>query len=195
MTGRRTKGTGLLPALLSAAAALLTTTAGHAQTGPAAALPAPSATVPDTTEALAQLSQLAWLGGCWRSDGGEAGTVEHWLPPVAGTMMGVSRTVRRGRTAAFEFMQIRPGEDGRLGFVAQPSGKPPTLFPVLRFTPSEVVFENPGHDFPQRVIYRQDAPDHLRARIEGMSRGAARGIEYPMSKVACEAPALGVPPR
>ena len=174
--------------IVIATAALLTTSAAHAQTPAAVAPTLPAVAAADSAEALAQLAQLAWLGGCWRSDGGEAGTVEHWLPPVAGTMMGVSRTVRRGRTVTHEFMQIRPGDDGRLAFLAQPAGQAATRFPVLRFAPGEVVFENPGHDFPQRVIYRQDAPGHLQARIEGLRNGALRGVDFPMTKAPCDAP-------
>lgn len=162
---------------VAAAALLLAMGTVHAQPAPA-----------EPTEALAQLGQLAWLGGCWRSDGAEAGTVEHWLPPAAGTMLGMSRTVRRGRTVTHEFMQIRPGEDGRLAFIAQPAGQAPTRFPVLRVDAGEVVFENPAHDFPQRVIYRQDAPGHLRARIEGVRNGVARGIDFPMTKAPCDSP-------
>jgi hypothetical protein len=39
------------------------------------------------------------------------------------------------------------------------------------------VFENPGHDFPQRLIYRRDG-DRLTARIEGQAGGRTRTVEW-----------------
>jgi hypothetical protein len=45
-----------------------------------------------------------------------------------------------------------------------------------------VTFENPAHDFPQRVIYKLTAPDKLGARIEGMRNGNLRGVDFPMTR-------------
>jgi len=55
---------------------------------------------------------LAWLAGCWASEGGEPGSGEQWMPPAGGTLLGTSRTVAKGRTVAHEFMQIREQEPG-----------------------------------------------------------------------------------
>ena len=87
------------------------------------------------------------------------------------TLLGMSRTIAKGRTVADEFMQIREIEPGRLAFIANPSGQAQATFPVLRLGPREVVFENPAHYFPQRVIYRLDDAGVLRARIEGHEQG------------------------
>ena len=84
----------------------------------------------------------------------DAGSVEHWLAPAGASLLGVSRTVRQGRTVGYEFMRIAAGNDGRLAFHAQPSGKPPAAFPVLRQGEREVVFENLEHAFPPRILYR-----------------------------------------
>lgn len=178
-------------ALAGAFATCLCASSGAAAQTPSAV----NAPAPAGSEALLQLGRLSWLAGCWRADGGDTGTVEHWLPLAGETLMGVSRTVRGGKTVAHEFMQIRVGSDGKLAYLAAPSDRAPVRFPLLRQTADEVVFENPGHDFPQRIDYRQDAPDHLRARIEGLSRGVAKGIDYPMSKVSCDATPTDVPTR
>ena len=49
-----------------------------------------------------------------------------------------------------------------------------------------MVFENPTHDFPQRVIYRLDDAGVLRARIEGLVAGKPRAEDFPMRRVRCE---------
>jgi len=135
-----------------------------------------------------ELAKLAWLGGCWQSEGGEPGTVEQWLPLAGGSLLGVGRTVKQGKTVAHEFMDIRAQADGTLAFHAQPSGRPPETFPVLRLTDTEVVFENLQHDFPQRVIYAIEGGNNkLNARIEGLRNGSLRAIHYPMRRVSCDA--------
>ena len=40
-----------------------------------------------------------------------------------------------------------------------------------------VVFENLGHDFPQRIVYRRDV-DRLTARIEGEADGQLDATEW-----------------
>ena len=133
-----------------------------------------------------EIDKVAWLAGCWAIDGAEPGSEERWMPLVGGTMLGVSRTIRQGKTIAFEFMEIRHLPDGKLAFVAHPSGQDTTVFTALRVGDSEVVFENPEHDFPQRVAYAKDGESKLRAHIEGTERGAPRVIEFPMSRTSCD---------
>jgi uncharacterized protein DUF6265 len=144
--------------------------------------------------ALAQaprLDQLSWMAGCWRMEasgpaaGLGAGRVvdEMWMAPAGGAMLGVSRTVANGRASAHEFMQIRE-QDGGLAFIARPSGQAEATFVLARSGAREAVFENPRHDFPQRVIYRLQG-DMLVGRIEGTSKGKEQSADFPMKRVAC----------
>jgi hypothetical protein len=135
------------------------------------------------------IAKLGWLSGCWKSDTSEAGSGEYWTTLAGGSMFGVSRTVRQGKTVEFEFMQLRQQSDGRLAFMAQPSGQAATSFPLLRISATEAVFENAGHDFPQRVVYARDGEAKLRAAIEGAIGGKVKRIEFPMSRVSCDAQA------
>ena len=48
---------------------------------------APSAARADADPAAA----LAWLAGCWASEGGEPGSGEQWMPPAGGTLLGRTR--------------------------------------------------------------------------------------------------------
>ena len=89
---------GLIPAVL---AALLTL--GNAQ--------ATEKTVPPPET----VDKLAWLAGCWNVDGAEPGSGEHWSTAAGGTLLGTSRTVKGGKTTAFEFVQIRLGLGGEDG--------------------------------------------------------------------------------
>lgn len=84
-------------------------------------------------------------------------------------MAGAGQTNVAGRPPRIEHMTITV-EPAGVTFTAFVPGQPPTPF-VLRPGPDgEAVFENPAHDFPQRVIYRR-CGDQLCARIEGLLRG------------------------
>jgi len=95
-------------------------------------------------------------------------------------MIGVSRTVSNGKTTEYEFLLIREGANG-LEYVAKPSGQAEATFTAARASASEVVFENPAHDFPQRIIYRKEG-DALKAAIEGSMNGQTRRVEFPYIK-------------
>ena len=133
------------------------------------------------------IEELSWLAGCWSHNNAEAGSVEMWTAPAGGTLLGLSRTVKNAKTVAHEFMQIRL--DAGFVFIARPSNQSEASFRAIRASTSEVVFENLEHDFPQRVMYRLTAPGLMMARIEGTRDGKVRGIDYPMTKIACAAPA------
>ena len=98
-------------------------------------------------------------------------------------MIGVSRTIRDGKLTSYETIVLR--EDGdRLAYEAHPSGQSATTFLSTRITASELVFENPSHDFPQQVGYRRDG-DSLLAWISGTRNGESRRIEFPYQRARC----------
>lgn len=129
---------------------------------------------------------LNWMAGCWSSDGGEPGSGENWMLPAGGQMLGVNRTVRDGKTAAFEFMRIVEDTDGTISFIASPSGQDTATFTLVMLDDDEVVFENPDHDFPQRILYRRVSSSKLLGRIEGDVDGETSGIDFPMTRTACD---------
>lgn len=140
---------------------------------------------PAEPSAPVTVQDLAWLSGCWESVNGDPGSGETWTRPAGGTLLGLSRTVKEGKTVAHELMQIRETAPGRIVFIALPSGQTETTFPLVRLAGQEVVFENPGHDFPQRVIYRREK-NLLTGRIEGVENGREKAFDFPLKKAACD---------
>ncbi|HTP75154.1 MAG TPA: DUF6265 family protein [Burkholderiaceae bacterium] len=132
----------------------------------------------------APLDELGWLAGCWTAERGDSGSAEMWMAAAGASVLGMSRTVRSGRTVAHEFMQIVDGADG-LTFIAMPSAKAPASFRAIRVEPRRVVFENPDKDFPQRVIYESPDDATLIGHIEGRHDGRDRRVDFPMKRAAC----------
>jgi hypothetical protein len=124
------------------------------------------------------LNDLSWMAGSW--SGSTAGGIEmeeHWTAPKGNSMIGVHRDVGKGRTLLFEFLRIEQQGD-QIVYLSMPNGRSPaTAFPLKEVTGTRVVFENPTHDFPQRIIYWKDGND-LRARIEGTIKGKAGSEEW-----------------
>lgn len=125
---------------------------------------------------MATVDQLAWLAGCWSLGRADGMTEEQWLKPAGGSMLGVSRTVKGGKTVEYEFLQLRE-VNGTLTYIAKPSGQSETPFPLKTMSDAEAIFENPTHDFPQRIIYRRTA-DGITARIEGRMNNKDRGMDF-----------------
>jgi len=131
------------------------------------------------TTAAAQtdsVQQLSWMAGCWSVTRGNVAIEEHWMKPAGEIMLGMGRTVRDGKAIEFEFLRIA-SIDGKLAYIARPSGQPEATFALRSLADDEIVFENPEHDYPQRVIYRRTATG-VTARVEGATEGRVRGTDY-----------------
>jgi len=102
---------------------------------------------------------------------------EYWTQPRAGTMIGMGRTVAGGKTVFFEYLRIESRPDG-IFYVAHPKGRPGTDFKVVRMDDREVVFENPQHDCPKRIIYRKNENGSITARVEGNAGDKEKSEEF-----------------
>jgi len=141
---------------------------------------------PGPKEGTSAVQQLSWMAGCWRRQTATGSVIEEqWMTPRAGFALGMSRTVR-GDSMVVEFEQLRLSQKaGHAVYHAEPSGQAPSDFEAKATSDTMVVFENPAHDFPQRIIYRKRGADSLLARIEGMMNGQPRGIDFPYARARC----------
>ena len=113
-------------------------------------------------------ANVGWLSGHWCARSGEQLIEEYWLPAQGDLALGMSRTVEAGKTRSFEFLRIE--HSGTVtNYVAQPQGRPATAFALSASGADWVRFENPQHDFPQRVEYGRTATG-LHAEIAGPGR-------------------------
>lgn len=131
------------------------------------------------------VDDFAWLSGCWESNRNGREINEQWMKPAGQTMLGMARTVAKGKTVEYEFTQIRQDNDGAIFYVAKPSGQSEASFKLIKYENREATFENLDHDFPQRIIYRLEVNNSLFARVEGTSNGKTRGFSYSMNRGQC----------
>ncbi len=126
---------------------------------------------------------LGWLSGHWRGEGAAKAGGREWHEEVWSAPAGL-RMTGRGRTGvgtvvrSTESLTIRPGAGGATMLEARPAGQKPHSF---RRRPStgerELVFEDPYHDYPQRITYRREG-DVLTATISRMDGSRAVSWVY-----------------
>jgi hypothetical protein len=83
----------------------------------------------------------------------------------------------------FEYLRIEQRPEG-IFYVAHPQARcPATDFKMTRLATMEVVFENPAHDFPKRIVYRKTGDGWLIATVD--AGPGSKGITFsyrPMKK-------------
>jgi hypothetical protein len=121
-----------------------------------------------------RVAALDWMAGTWTHEGGKV--TESWIGPSHGVMVAANLTVGANGRVSHEFLRIADTAAG-MTYFASPSGRAAVEFPLKSLAARRVVFENPAHDFPQRILYWRDG-DALVARIEGTLRGSPRHQEW-----------------
>jgi hypothetical protein len=132
-----------------------------------------------------RLESVSWLEGCWRDASPKRTVDETWSAPRGGVMRGTGRTTRDGRVVDSEHVVLRADGEG-LVYEAHPSGQPSAEFRSITIGERAIVFENPEHDFPQRIGYQRQEGDGLLAWIEGPVKGETKRIEFRYRRVACD---------
>jgi hypothetical protein len=134
---------------------------------------------------VARIADFSFMAGCWRGGDAQTSMEEVWTRADGGTMMGTARVLAGGKTVFSEFVEVAEKPAGLVMTVALGIGKPGVSFTRIPAGADEVVFENPKHDFPQRIRYRKQADGAVTARVEGVEKGQAKAEDFPYKKVAC----------
>jgi len=126
--------------------------------------------------------QASWLLGTWQNKSSEGLLVEKWQKMNDTTYSGKSFFLA-GKDTAFAESIVIQQRGGKLYYIPtvknQNNGKPVT------FTQTGIglAFENPKHDYPQKITYVKVKPDSLVAEISGMSKGKFKSEKFPMGRV------------
>jgi uncharacterized protein DUF6265 len=175
-----TRSTCLIPALVFGVA--IAGAAGAQSTpGPAPRAPDADALVP-----------LAWLAGCWTGTVNQREFREQWMPLRGGMILGISQTVMGSATQGYEYLRLEARSEG-VFYIAVPSGKAEDAFKLIGKTVDKIgdredeifTFENPAHEFPQRIVYRRASGGWLYVHVEGKVGGVDRQVIYPMRRIDC----------
>jgi len=130
------------------------------------------------------LSAIAFMTGCWTGPSQNGAVIEeHYTEAAENLVIGMTRYVRNGRVVDFELPTIER-TDSAFVMTPRPKGVKSDSFPLKEIVDGRATWENPKHDFPQRIIYRKGADGTLIARIEGTTPRGDRHVEWTMRR--CE---------
>ncbi len=130
------------------------------------------------------LGQLHQLSGTWAMGTGDKIIYENWQVLRDGSMTGKSYKIKGADSIIFEQMKFVE-KNKQVFFLAkvtnQNEGKE-VPFKLISSSNHTFVFENPEHDFPQRVIYQIISKDSVHAWIEGKYKGKDEKEEFYYSR-------------
>ncbi|HEY8272874.1 MAG TPA: DUF6265 family protein [Pseudobdellovibrionaceae bacterium] len=130
---------------------------------------------------VAKVSDLDWLAGKWVGDFQGLPMEAYYTTASGGIILGQTK-ISNGNTAEFfEFEKIEQANDS-LVLQPMPFGKPGVTFDLKEMGANRVVFENPQHDFPTRIIYELKSKGQLLGRIEGIQNGQSVVQDFLFSK-------------
>ncbi len=126
------------------------------------------------------LKPTEWLQGEWQSEAAEVQVLETWRVVSDSLMEGQSCFVRGQDTLSKESvrLEVRQNTVFYIPTVSNQNGGRPVPFQMTFSSPNSLVFENPLHDFPQKISYKKIAQDSLIAEISGVAGGKPNSIQF-----------------
>lgn len=128
------------------------------------------------------ISQAEWLMGEWQQNSPDENFTEIWEKVNDSVFSAISFSMNGTDTAFTESIILKQSNDKLLYIptVTSQNDNQPVVFTSTRITAESLVFENPGHDFPQKITYTRISADSLLATISGTINGENRFREFPM---------------
>lgn len=132
-----------------------------------------------------RLNEVSWLLGSWVIETPEAIITESWEQQSDSEYNSVS-VVRdtSGDTVYTERIRVIVKNDTLwyLPAVSNQNDGKEVAFKQTSLFANKIVFENPAHDYPQRIVYERTSDTTLFAYVEGIKNGQQRREDYPFRK-------------
>jgi hypothetical protein len=126
-----------------------------------------------------RLEKLSWITDQWVWVDNESVTYENWIKNNDGSYSGESFTVKNGDTVFSEQLKIEKSGDDIFYTAVVKHNPGPVSFKLIELGDNKAVFENPEHDFPNKILYVLKNSDSLYARIEGKNKNGKYAVgEY-----------------
>jgi hypothetical protein len=131
-----------------------------------------------------KIKKADWLIGNWENTSPDGVLTENWQKVNDSTFSAVSYFIKAKDTIHSESIVLaQKGE--ALTYIATVKGQnvdKPVVFPSKSETENQLVFENPQHDYPQKITYTKGANNTLTAEISGKLNGKQATERFIMSK-------------
>ena len=125
-----------------------------------------------------------WLLGKWENKSDEGNLLEIWKKVNDSLFIGESYFIKGKDTLHSENIHLKQqGEE--LFYIATVKGQnndKPIAFIHNIGVAKQLMFENPKHDYPRKIVYKPFAKDHLLIEISGIQQEKLSAARYSMKK-------------
>lgn len=132
-----------------------------------------------------KMAATEWLIGSWGHTTPEGALSEKWEKVNDSVMHGESYFVVGGKDTVFAETVALTSEKGKLSYTVKVPGQnneKPVRFDLTSSTESQLVFENPQHDYPNKIVYNKITNDSLVAEISGIQKGKPASEQFAMKR-------------
>lgn len=131
------------------------------------------------------IKKAEWLIGTWENKTSKGSIYETWSKSNDNEFKGKSYMIKEKDTIVFENIQLVQEQDGLVYIpaVKNQNDNLPIRFSTKIISETQLVFENPQHEFPQIISYTKITSDSLVAEISGTKNGQERKQIFPMKLV------------
>ncbi|MFT3749096.1 MAG: DUF6265 family protein [Agriterribacter sp.] len=131
------------------------------------------------------IKKAAWIIGTWENKTSGGPVYETWNKIKDSEFGGRSYMVKETDTIVFENIRLVQEQNGLfyIPIVKNQNDGLPVRFAATTITETQLVFENPQHDFPQTISYTRIGADTLVAEISGIKSGQQRRQAFPMKRI------------
>jgi hypothetical protein len=131
-----------------------------------------------------QMAKADWFLGSWENKTPQGELTENWVKANDSVFNGESYFIK-GKDTLFSETVVLAEKGGAVLYTATAKGQNddlPVAFKMTSATAKQLVFENPAHDFPNKITYRQITKDSIVAQISGIQDGKPALEQYPMGR-------------
>ncbi len=133
-----------------------------------------------------ELQKAKWLLGEWEKSDSLGILKEIWISKDDSTFVGQSYYIQNKKDTLHN-EQIELIQDGEhLIYSATIKGEnndASVPFQMTKDQDSLLVFENPKHDYPQKIQYKLEKNGSIVATVSGKQNGKSNSESYPMTKI------------
>jgi hypothetical protein len=125
-----------------------------------------------------------WLLGNWENKSATGDLLESWKKVNDSIYDGESYFIKGKDTLHFEKIQMKQKGEA-LFYIATIRGQnndKPVTFKHNDTIAKQLVFENPKHDYPQKIMYSQITKDSIIIQISGIQQGKPSSERFSMKK-------------
>lgn len=125
-----------------------------------------------------------WLLGDWENISDEGHITESWKRVNDSTFAGASYFTKGKDTLSSETISLEE-KRGKLYYIPTVAGQndgKPVSFKLVIYDDNNLIFENPAHNYPQKIRYTRIHNDSMIAEISGNDRGIPLKEKFAMRR-------------